>query len=343
MGKKSREKRAKQLERDRKREGEGNPGASTSRVADPAEQEEVPPNHHDTPAAAAKPSMDATHDDEPASTVVSASDSTAAVAEKLLAFYTTCLDRLGEDIETWFDGEFSRDIHAVKAAAERGDAKAQYIVGFMTTFDVIPRDGADGARWLHKAAAQGYPDAILALGVMSLDILLRGNYAHLLNGVKRLLTESAVEHHSADAQYVLGMLDCWKHGCARSKPDMLETARWFRAAAHQGLAEAQWELGEWFRRGLFCDVHVPFARQYIRRAARQGHAEAIARLKELCSCVYCGTAATPLKCSTCLATMYCDAACSKKHWRRGGGVSEVCEAALPHKETCPRMFDDPCA
>ena len=158
-----------------------------------------------------------------------------------------------------------------------------------------------------------------------------------------MLRTSAVNYKFADAQYILGMLACFLHGCTRSKPDMLTVARWFRMAAHQGLAEAQWELGEWFRKGVFCDVHVPFARQYIRRAARQGHAEAIARLKELCSCVYCGTAATPLKCSTCLATMYCDAACSKKHWRRGGGVSEVCEAALPHKKTCSRTLDDPCA
>ena len=157
------------------------------------------------------------------------------------------------------------------------------------------------------------------------------------------LTEAAVEHNSADAQYIMGMFDYWMHGCARLKPEMLKTARWFRLAAHQGLKEAQWELGEWFHRGVFCDVHVPFARQYIRRAARQGHAEAIDRLKELCSCVYCGAAAAPVKCSTCLTTMYCDAACSKKHWREGGGVSEVCEAALPHKQTCTRAFDDPCA
>ena len=34
---------------------------------------------------------------------------------------------------------------------------------------------------------------------------------------------------------------------------------------------------------FFCDVRVPFARQYIRRAARQGHADAIDRMKELCS------------------------------------------------------------
>jgi hypothetical protein len=83
MGKKSREKRAKQLERNRKRE-EGEYAAS---VTDPAEQEEVTPAQlHDTPAAVAKPSTDDTKDDEPASTTVIASDSTAAVAEKLRAF-----------------------------------------------------------------------------------------------------------------------------------------------------------------------------------------------------------------------------------------------------------------
>jgi hypothetical protein len=45
------------------------------------------------------------------------------------------------------------------------------------------------------------------------------------NAAKTYLTKSAVEHHSAKAKYVMGMLDCFEHGCARSKPDMLETAR----------------------------------------------------------------------------------------------------------------------
>jgi TPR repeat protein len=353
MGKKSREKRAKQLERDRKKLSEeggpstSSPGASTSRVAE-HEQEEVPPDHHDTPAAAGTPSADDTHDDEPASTAVNAPDSTAAVAEKLLAFCHSCDERQYEDIKTWVDGEFSGDIAAVKAAAERGDAKAQYAVGFMMTFGAIPGSGDDGINWLLKAADQGYADAILAVGVSLAGVIVRGNCPQgreeaFHNEAKHWLTKSAVEHHSADAQYLIGMLDCFLHGCARSEPDMLTTARWFRMVAHQRLAEAQWELGEWFRRGLFCDVHVPFARQYIRRAARQGHAAAIERLNALCSCVHCGAAAAPLKCSTCLATMYCDSTCSKKHWRRGGGVSEVCEAALPHKKTCPRTFDDPCA
>jgi hypothetical protein len=78
--------------------------ASTSRVtgitggpAVPAEQEEVPPDHHDTPAAAAMPSTDDdTHGDESASTTVSASDSTAAVALKLLPFCKSCLATPGQ-------------------------------------------------------------------------------------------------------------------------------------------------------------------------------------------------------------------------------------------------------
>ena len=101
-----------------------------------------------------------------------------------------------------------------------------------------------------------------------MDITVSGNCPQgkegtIHNAAKTYLTKSAVDHHSAEAQYLLGMLDCFLHGCARSKPEMLKTARWFRMAAHQRLKEAQWELGEWFRRGVFCDVHMGFARKYI--------------------------------------------------------------------------------
>jgi TPR repeat protein len=322
MGKKSREKRAKQIERDRKREGEGNPGASTSRAA---EQEEVPPTHHDT------------QDDEPASTTVSTTDSTAAVAEKLLAFCQSCTDRLDEDIGSWVDG-------AVKAAAESGDAKAQYAIGFAKIIRRVPGDDDDALLWIKKAGDQGCADALFALGMMTLDVIVRGKCPQGLeedthDAAKGWLTASAVQHNSAEAQYILGMLDCWKYGCARSKPDMLKTARWFRMAAHQGLMEAQWELGEWFRRGVFCDVHMGFARKYIRRASKQGHAAALDRRAELRRCVNCGADDAARKCKRCLEARYCDAACSEQHWREGGG----CVGGgydVPHKKACPRTHAD---
>jgi TPR repeat protein len=340
IGKKSREKRAKQLQREREREGKASPGASTSRVAGPAEvAEEVPPDHHDTPAAAATPSTDDTRDDAPASTAVSAADSSAAVAERLLAFCESCQQRLSEDIETWVDGELSGDIDAVKAAAVRGDAKALCAIGVLQANGRIP--AVDASDWLCKAAAQGYPDAFFAIGVGFVDIIVngltpQGQEERTHSAAKGWLAKSAVDHNSADAQYLRGMFWCWKHGCARSKPDMLETARWFRMAAHQGLAEAQWELGEWFRRGVFSDVHMGFARKYIRRASKQGHAAALARMAELRRCVCCGAEGAARKCKLCLEARYCDAACTARHWREGGGGGRVGGFELPHKTACPR-------
>jgi TPR repeat protein len=349
MGKKSRQKA--KVERDKqKKAAAGAAGGSGEDKSEEAEKAAFtsPPSFD---GAAAKPSTVDTQD-EPTSTTVSASDSTTAVAEKLRACCSSCTKRQYEDIKTWVLSELSGDFDAVKAAARRGDAKAQYAFGFMMICGVIPDD--DAAGWQRKAAEQGYPDGVLACGVLCVDVLLQ-NARSLVNTsspeelkvnsiivAKKWLTESAVEHNSAEAQYLMGMLDCYLHGCARSKPDMLETARWFRAAVHQGLKEAQWELGEMFRKGVFCDVHMFFARQYIKRAAKQGHAEALQRVRELCRCVYCGAERAPWKCSTCLETRYCDSTCSTAHWRRGGGVSEVCEATLPHRKTCPRTYDDPC-
>jgi hypothetical protein len=183
---------------------------------------------------------------------------------------------------------------------------------------------------------------MLALSMMDIPLMHYKYDDELFSRVITALRDVIKVTGSAEGQYVMGLVESARQSPTADKDDVLETARWFRAAAHQGLKEAQWELGEMFRKGIFCDVHMFFARQYIKRAARQGHAEAIARVKELCRCVYCGAERAPWKCSTCLETRYCDAECSTKHWRRGGGVSEVCEAALPHRKTCPRTYDDPC-
>jgi hypothetical protein len=339
MGKKSREKRAKKIERDREKEAKGklSEGPSSSSAGASTSTSRV---------TTTTPSADDTHDDERASTAVNASDSAAAVAEKLRAFCKSCKDRLGEDIRSWVDG-----VNAVKAAAERGDAKAQYAVGFLMIYGGIPDDGDDthhdGSTWLRKAAAQGYADAILALGVLSVVVIFavrgfcpQGHEEMVNNRAKTYLTKSAVDHNSTDAQYTLGMFECFLHGCARSKPTMLKTARWFRMAAHQGLKEAQWELGEWFRRCVFCDVHMSFARKYIRRASKQGHAEALARMAELRRCVCCGAEGAARKCKLCLEARYCDAACAARHWRDGGGcvVGGYQLLSAPHKTACPRTY-----
>jgi TPR repeat protein len=147
---------------------------------------------------------------------------------------------------------------------------------------------------------------------------------------------------SAPAQYVAGMLHYIFDCGSGAQEDFLDAARWIRKTAKQGrLKEAQYELGEMFRRGLFCD-HVEnmiFARKYFRRAARQGHAEAVERLREIRSCAYCGAADAPWKCGFCHQAMYCDyATCCVKRWREGGGVSGgiIVNAGARLRKVCPR-------
>jgi hypothetical protein len=71
--------------------------------------------------------------------------------------------------------------------------------------------------------------------------------------------------------------------------------------------EAQYEFGEMFCRGLFCDnTYTRFARKCIRRTSMQGHVEVIARIQELRSYVMCGADDAPLSCSLWHQAMYCD-------------------------------------
>jgi TPR repeat protein len=108
----------------------------------------------------------------------------------------------------------------------------------------------------------------------------------------------------------------------------------------QGFMDAQYELGEMFRHGVFCDhIYMRIARKYIRRASVQGHVEAIACMKELRSCLMCGAADAKLACSLCRQARYCDSQCSEAHWREGSGMSGSMSglgARARHKDTCSR-------
>jgi len=141
------------------------------------------------------------------------------------------------------------------------------------------------------------------------------------------------------AQYALVMLICYSQYDSGAKADLLDAARWIRKAAMQGFTDAQYELGEMFRHGVFCDhIYMRFARKYIRRAFVQDHVEAIARMKELRSCVLCGADDAKLACSRFHQARYCDSQCSVKHWCEGGGVGGGMSggAGARHKDTCPR-------
>jgi hypothetical protein len=201
--------------------------------------------------------------------------------------------------------------------------------------DFFRMSAAEGDTMLRMTADCGHAESMLALGMH----LIWSNVSGSSGRVKGIgwVAKAADAKLLDKAQFLYGLLIvAGEHtvnapGGEEENP-FLTAGRMIRKAAKQGLQEAQWELGEMFRKGLFCKVHMEFARKYIKRAAKQGCPEAVARMKDLRGCFYCGAA---LACSLCLKANYCDSMCSGLHWREGGDVAE-CEGDAPHKKTCPR-------
>jgi TPR repeat protein len=275
---------------------------------------------------------------------------------KLKEFTTNAWKVMTHRNDLWVESEFTGDSAALAVAAEGGDAKAQLAMMIAT------KGCADEDKWLVAAMVQyNNHEGVQEQGV-EMPQYRRNNGTFLwcaLHGVLDFIKcdgdgpslqkntdlsmaflADAAAHGSATAQHVYGMT-MYCNACGResgAKADFLNAARWIREAAVQGIMEAQYELGEMFRLGLFCKVHMCFARKYIRRASRQGHVEAIVRMKELRGCVFCGADDAPLACSRCRQARYCDSTCSEKHWREGCDVGKDLHGsnAAPHKDTCPR-------
>ena len=82
---------------------------------------------------------------------------------------------------------------------------------------------------------------------------------------------AAAEQGDASAQYNLG--GCYKRGQGVTK-DEAEAARWYRKAAEQGDAIAQHKLGVCYERGQGVAKDQSKAVRWYRKAAEQGNASA---------------------------------------------------------------------
>jgi hypothetical protein len=269
----------------------------------------------------------------------------AQLAEKLQGFALSTFVGLKHANDLAVADRFAGDVANMAAAAERGDAQAQMAM-FYRNYTNDYHDGI--TKWsVSTMVTKGNNDAILWMGL----VYVQGYLAAEMNGPERDeskkfaldILRNPADRGSAMAQYALGMFIYCSQCDSGAKADLLDAARWIRKAAMQGLMDAQYELGEMFRHGVFCDhIYTRFARKHIRRASVQGHVEAIARMKELRSCLMCGAADAKLACSLCRQARYCDSRCSKKHWCEGGGMGGGVSgrgARARHKDTCPRTHE----
>jgi TPR repeat protein len=164
-----------------------------------------------------------------------------------------------------------RDTNVVswyRAAAEHGDADAQYALG--TMYDEgqgVPRNYATAAKWYRRAAEQGDADAQSSLGLAYLN----GHGTRRDDAKAFQWMGKAAEQGSAAAQYDLGLM----YARGQSVPQNYATAaEWYSRAAEQGDARAQSALGLAYANGWGVARSYAKAALWFRRAAEQGYADA---------------------------------------------------------------------
>lgn len=131
----------------------------------------------------------------------------------------------------------------------------------------VDRDLAEAARWFHKAADQGSPEAQCQLG------FLYGTGSGVQRDDREALKwfqRAALEDY-APAEFDLSLLLLKGEGASRDLPQALH---WMMRAAQQGLPEAQTNLGIFYLRGDAVPLDKPEAIRWLRKAAKRHFAPA---------------------------------------------------------------------
>ena len=159
--------------------------------------------------------------------------------------------------------------------ATNGDASAQCALGKMYVGgDGVPKDVAEGAKWLRKAADQEDAKAQYLLGLVLFEGL-GGTPQDAAEGAK--WTRLAAEKGSDEAQHMLGLAYLVGQGVPQ---DAAEGIKWVRKAADEGNAKAQITLAEIYWAGKGVPKDTVEAMKWCRKAAEQGAAEAQATLAQ---------------------------------------------------------------
>ena len=146
---------------------------------------------------------------------------------------------LQEGVSAYKRGHFSVALKELIPLAEKGDAKAQTILGEMhSSGSGVPQDHAKAASWYRKAAEQGHGSAQTSLGVM----YERGIGVPQDDKQAAAWFHKAAEHGHAEAQYILGGM--YERGQGAIKADLVQAHKWFTIAVAGGFDIAQDNLDE---------------------------------------------------------------------------------------------------
>ena len=146
---------------------------------------------------------------------------------------------LHEGVVAYRNGHFSVALKELIPLAEKGDAKAQALLGEMHgSGSGVPQDHAKAALWYRKAALQGNVQAQTSLGVM---------YEKGI-GVPQDDKEAVSWYHKAaeqghgEALYILGGI--YERGQGTVQADLVQAHKWFNLAVVAGFEVAQDNMEE---------------------------------------------------------------------------------------------------
>lgn len=165
-------------------------------------------------------------------------------------------------------GNFAAALRLLKPLADRGNASAQYEIGWMYYCGWgVPKDDRQAAQWYRKAGDQGDADAQLNLGLMYQD----GQGVPKNDAEATRWLRKAADRRVAVAQFQIGWMYDNGQGVQQSNA---EAMRWYRRAADQRVVAAQFNLGIMYATGQGVPKDYAEAARWYRKAADQGDATA---------------------------------------------------------------------
>jgi TPR repeat protein len=146
---------------------------------------------------------------------------------------------LQEGVTAYKRGHFSVALKELLPFAEKGDAKAQAILGQMySSGSGVPQDHAKAAFWYRKASEQGHVKAQTSLGVMYKEGI----------GVPQDEREAASWFHKAaeqgHAEALYTLAGMYERGQGAVQADLVQAHKWFNIAVAAGFDIAQDNLEE---------------------------------------------------------------------------------------------------
>lgn len=164
---------------------------------------------------------------------------------------------------------------ALREAASRGDAKAQFIVASRYLDGVgVEQDIRKAAHWYQLAAARGLAPAQYRLATL----FERGKGVPQDVAAALLWYERAAEGGNTKAMHNAAVIAA---GNQAGAPNYDKAFRWFKAAAERGLKDSQFNLAVLHERGLGAKVDKAEAMFWYTLAGNQGDQDAEKRAAEL--------------------------------------------------------------